>query len=896
MTALTALRRKLLANGYATIPDEGKRPPLKEWQKKVDANADEIRLWEKLYPSASNTGILTATMPTLDIDITNPEAAEAVEALARERFEERGYVLVRVGQAPKRAIPFRTDTAFKKIAVNIIAPNGATEQKIELLATGQQVVADGIHPDTGKPYSWHGGSPCSIKHEDLPYISEAEARQLVDDAVALLVKDFDYTLPQAHPEKDAAKGNDRGAEDWAYLIENIRHGRGLHDTLRDLAGKLIASGMAEGAVVNFLRAEMEQSDAPHDDRWQSRYDDIPRLVTGAAQWKAAQPEAPSSSCSEDEARIAGLAKLNVFAYHKEREAAAKELGLPLKVVDVLVAKKRVELAAEAARPLFPYWAVEPWPEPVDGCILLQLIVEKIRQHVVMSEDQAVAVALWVALTWVHETAAVHSPILLVTSAEANSGKSTLVGLLGFLAHNALLSVSITGPALFRSIEKWHPTFAIDEADTAFINNDDLRAVVNSGWTRGQGVPRCDPETNEPRLYPTFCPKAVAMKGHRLPDTTLSRSIIIELKRKLPKEIADDFDHIDDVELSDLRRQLARWANDHVAALRKATPSIPFGFHNRVRANWKLMLAIAEAAGGGWAGRAWQAAGAIEQVKETFEPSIGVRLLQATRTMFESPDTECLLSREVIDKLIEDPEQPWVEYKRGKPITQKQLAALLAQYGIYPDTVHPRARAHGRGYRRQQFEEAWERYLGVGAGSQGFEACKCANADETGASDGFRSVRNESPHTSKNANLSNNHAGLHTCTDRKAGNGRAHEIDREITLPAPASPSGVEEDRTCAATEGTGTPAAPAEPAPVIDPWKDLDIPGFLDRRRPSQGEEAPASEAMPADRGQPTSELQAQADERRLEVIFEKILQQHAAEDSEHYLVNQGQCEVSNKP
>jgi hypothetical protein len=40
-------------------------------------------------------------------------------------------------------------------------------------------------------------------------------------------------------------------------------------------------------------------------------------------------------------------------------------------------------------------------------------------------------------------------------------------------------------------------------------------------------------------------------------------------------------------------------------------------------------------------------------------------------------------------------------------------------------------------------------------------------------------------------------------------------------------------------------------------------------------------------------ELQAHADERRLEVIWEKILQQHAEEDSEHYLADlEGQCEV----
>jgi putative DNA primase/helicase len=260
---------------------------------------------------------------------------------------------------------------------------------------------------------------------------------------------------------------------------------------------------------------------------------------------------------DEQAKIQQLSTLSELEYQRQRSSAAKELGIGVPALDRLVSKKRIELAAEAAPPLFSHWAVKPWPEPIDLDVLLQRIVEKIRRHVVMSEDQAVAVALWVALTWVHETAAVHSPILLVTSAEANSGKSTLVGLVGFLARNALLSVSITGPALFRSIEKWQPTFAIDEADTAFIKNDDLRAVVNSGWTRGQSVIRCDPETNEPRTYSTFCPKAIAMKGRKLPDTTLSRSITIELKRRLPKEIADDFDHVDDTELSDLRRQLAR---------------------------------------------------------------------------------------------------------------------------------------------------------------------------------------------------------------------------------------------------------------------------------------------------------------------------------------------------
>jgi putative DNA primase/helicase len=46
---------------------------------------------------------------------------------------------------------------------------------------------------------------------------------------------------------------------------------------------MVAAGTKTGAVVNQLRALMEASTAPRDDRWQARLDDIPRLVDSAAE-------------------------------------------------------------------------------------------------------------------------------------------------------------------------------------------------------------------------------------------------------------------------------------------------------------------------------------------------------------------------------------------------------------------------------------------------------------------------------------------------------------------------------------------------------------------------------------------------------------------------------------
>src|SRR5262249_24926449 len=139
----TAFRQRLLAAGYLPLPVNGKEPSIKGWQD-IKASAAIIGTWETRYTDATSTGILTATTPAIDIDILHADAAAAVEALAREHFEERGPILVRFGKPPKRAILLRTDEPFKRIVREFATPNGS-EQRIEVLADGQQVVAFGMH-------------------------------------------------------------------------------------------------------------------------------------------------------------------------------------------------------------------------------------------------------------------------------------------------------------------------------------------------------------------------------------------------------------------------------------------------------------------------------------------------------------------------------------------------------------------------------------------------------------------------------------------------------------------------------------------------------------------------------------------------------------------------------
>src|SRR5262249_19123326 len=400
-----------------------------------------------------------------------------------------------------------------------------------------------------------------------------------------------------------------------------------------------------------------------DRGWHDRY------VTGD---KAAKSKAESG----EQALLDALAKKGPIEYDRERKRAAKQLGIRPGTLDGLIKALRDEAAAKELP--CPWWEVEPWQDAVETAVLLVDLQHQIRKYVVLTENQVLVAALWAMMAWVHSRAATHSPVLMATSPQPNSGKSTLLGVLGFLTPRSLVCVGLNEAVLFRSIDLWAPTLITDEADTAFVDNEPLRAVYNSGWARGTGVLRCVGDDHTPKLFEVFTPRALGLKGKNLPDTTASRCIALEMKRKLPDEKVADFSHMDDAIFAMLRRKLARWADDNWEALTKAQPQIPAGFHNRVRRNWWLLLAIAELAGDDLAQKARKAASSIEGVCNTSDT--GIELLTDAKSIFEN--TEEAATKTFIAKLCEDEERPWATFNKGKPITDRQIARRLRKYKIW----------------------------------------------------------------------------------------------------------------------------------------------------------------------------------------------------------------------
>lgn len=399
-----------------------------------------------------------------------------------------------------------------------------------------------------------------------------------------------------------------------------------------------------------------------------------------------------------------LASLSALAYDKERVAAAEAMGVRVTVLDGEVFKKRKELEAQSSSAEF-LSSPELWADPVDGAELLEALVQIISRHIVLPEFAAEAIALWIMHAHAFDAATI-SPILAFESPEKRCGKTTAMHIVGALVPKALSTSNTSAAGVFRSIEKYRPTFLIDEADTFLPDNDDLRGVLNAGQTRGSFTLRCVGDDNDVKPFSTWAPKAIALIGE-LPDTLQDRAIAIRLRRKSPDETVGKFrlDRVGDFTL--LRSKAARWASDHMESLAARDPVDPSGLNDRACDNWRALLALADELGGMWPVRARDAAAALSGVDREAErdPTDGVQLLTDIRAIFSECGQDSLTPVSLVFSLCELPDGVWMDWRFGKSITDKWVAKLLKPFGI-----KSRRNKSQRYYSRVDFEDAWRRYL------------------------------------------------------------------------------------------------------------------------------------------------------------------------------------------
>jgi hypothetical protein len=334
----------------------------------------------------------------------------------------------------------------------------------------------------------------------------------------------------------------------------------------------------------------------------------------------------------------------------------------------------------------------------------------------MSAAQSEAVALWAVHTHAIE-AAETTPYLHICSPEPQCGKTRLgLEVLPLLVAKPLPTTNMSEAALFRSIQLKRPTLLLDEIDAIFgpkaKNHEDLRGMLNAGYRRGVPVHRCVGDGAKIRVeeFEVFCPKALVGIGE-LPETLATRSLRIRLERRAVGEHVERFRYRAAADLAEpLRLDLAQWAESDVGQeLAKSRPDLPDELNDRTQDALEPLIAIADAAGGDWPQRARQAFVELCTGGRERDASLGVRLLADSQRAFR--DRGEVATSELIDTLAADEEAPWAALNDGKPITPRRLGNLLRRYGIESRTVWlPDVGKTLKGYKREQFESAWSRYL------------------------------------------------------------------------------------------------------------------------------------------------------------------------------------------
>lgn len=343
--------------------------------------------------------------------------------------------------------------------------------------------------------------------------------------------------------------------------------------------------------------------------------------------------------------------------------------------------------------------------------LLDQVSATLRRFVVLSDQQRVALALWVAHTHSMD-AADTTPYIGITSPEKSSGKSRLLEVLELLVNSPLPTANISDAALFRVVAERHPTLLFDEIDAIFgakaRDREDLRGMLNAGYRRGAVVFRCGgSRMTELEQFEVFAPKAFAGIGDCLPDTIVDRSITIRLQRRLADEHIERFRRRDaEASAAELRDRLADWVAPQIDHLRDLRPALPAELDDRAQDVWEPLFAIADLADGEWPARARSAAIALSSGEGREDESLTAILIRDVWAVFEATGEVRLCTSDLIEHLAAIEESPWGDW-RGKPITPHALSKLLKPHRIKTMSVWIH-RETKRGYKVEQFADAFAR--------------------------------------------------------------------------------------------------------------------------------------------------------------------------------------------
>jgi hypothetical protein len=282
------IARALIENGFQVVPlpCRQKGPKIKNWNI-LSFSTDD-------FSHDNGIGIKTGQgVVALDLDVYDPAVVESIVAEFELRF---GPTLRRTGCAPKTALLVQT-VVPKKMVVKLRATGCAPvndkgnvkSEQVEVLTDGQQLVAFGIHPDTGEPYHWHGKEPWAKgdRTEDvLPSVTHAELEAFLRWIEAT------YGNPAFSVAAPKAMLSGNLAVLAGYIEPDVVAEGGRNDQVLKYVGHLRGKGTPESVMLNAaLNFNKAKCHPPLDD------DEVAKIVAvyasqghpDASEWEEPMP-------------------------------------------------------------------------------------------------------------------------------------------------------------------------------------------------------------------------------------------------------------------------------------------------------------------------------------------------------------------------------------------------------------------------------------------------------------------------------------------------------------------------------------------------------------------------------------------------------------------------------
>jgi hypothetical protein len=350
-------------------------------------------------------------------------------------------------------------------------------------------------------------------------------------------------------------------------------------------------------------------------------------------------------------------------------------------------------------------------ENADTSILTR-VEQFIRRFLFLPEAAYLPMALWIIGTFAADIFYVFA-YLAITSPTKRCGKTRVLEICGVLSANPLQMTCMTAATLFRLMAT-SPTLLVDEVEALKAKNlsevnQAVLSILNVGYKKGAMVPRCEPPKHEVRMFPVFGPKALAAIG-TLPGTLADRSICIAMQRRIKSQQVERFsEQRTPKEAGPITRQVAGWIEferENIRSTYENHPDLDF-LTDRDAELWMPLFAICAIAASERVGDLKKCALALTKTKATddVEESLPLKLLADVRQVWPK-GTEKMPTIVLLEKLKAVEESPWND--PGHELNPKRLAKILRPFGVEPREV---VSGRGiRGYVREEFAEAFTRYL------------------------------------------------------------------------------------------------------------------------------------------------------------------------------------------